>query len=280
MSFEKKRALWNHCVKFAVYAASVLTASLLLGLIGYILYRGLPNLSWELVSTQTSYLRGTIGILPNLVNTLYIILVAMVIVLPLGVGAAIYLTEYAENRRLVSLIEFAAETLTGIPSIIFGLVGMLFFVQKMNLQAGVLAGGLTLVVMILPTIVSVTVTSLRAVPPEYYEGSLALGATPVTSIFKMNIRAARSGIVTGIVLGVGRAIGETMAIIMVSGNVPNLPNLFKSVRFLTTGIVSEMSYAADLHRQSLFSIGLVLFVFIFFINLLLNRILKKGAKAR
>lgn len=146
------------------------TCALLIFLIGYIFCRGLPNLTWDLLSGQTSYIQNTIGILPNILNTLYIIFVAMVIVLPLGVGAAVYLTEYAENRRLVSLIEFAAETLTGIPSIIFGLVGMLLFVQKMNLQAGILAGGLTLVVMILPTILRTTQESLKTVPHSYREG--------------------------------------------------------------------------------------------------------------
>ena len=275
-----RRRAYDLAMRSLVWLCAGLTCALLLFLIGYIFYRGAGGVTWDFLSGTSSYIRDTIGILPNILNTLYIILFAMAIVLPLGVGAAIYLTEYAANRRVVELIEFTTETLTGIPSIIFGLVGMLFFVQKMDLQAGVLAGSLTLVVMILPTIVSVTITSLRAVPQEYYDGSLALGATPVTSIFKMNIRAARSGIITGVVLGVGRAIGETMAIIMVSGNVPNMPNLFKSVRFLTTGIVSEMSYAAGLHRQSLFSIGLILFVFIFIINLILNSILKKGAKAR
>ena len=144
------RQLYDKGMRFLVWLCAGLTCALLAFLIGYIFYRGVPGLTWELLSGQTSYIKNTIGILPNILNTLYIILVAMVIVLPLGVGAAIYLTEYAENKKLVSLIEFAAETLTGIPSIIFGLVGMLFFVQKMNLQAGILAGGLTLVVMILP----------------------------------------------------------------------------------------------------------------------------------
>ena len=140
MGFEKKRTLWNAGVKIALYAAAGLTGLLLVFLIGYLFYRGLPFLSWELISGQTSYLRGTIGILPNILNTLYIILVAMVIVLPLGMGAAIYLTEYAGNRRLIAAIEFAAETLTGIPSILFGLVGMLIFVQLLGLGAGILAG--------------------------------------------------------------------------------------------------------------------------------------------
>ena len=158
-----RRRVYNRGMRALVWLCAGLTCALLVFLIGYIFCRGIPGLTWELLSGQTSYIKNTIGILPNILNTLYIILVAMVIVLPLGVGAAIYLTEYAENRRLVSLIEFAAETLTGIPSIIFGLVGMLFFVQKMNLQAGVLAGGLTLVVMILPTILRTTQESLKTV---------------------------------------------------------------------------------------------------------------------
>ena len=170
------RRAYDVGMRALVWLCAGLTCALLVFLIGYIFYRGIPGLTWDLLSGQTSYIKNTIGILPNILNTLYIILVAMVIVLPLGVGAAIYLTEYAENRKLVSLIEFAAETLTGIPSIIFGLVGMLFFVQKMNLQAGILAGGLTLVVMILPTILRTTQESLKTVPQSYREGALGLGA--------------------------------------------------------------------------------------------------------
>ena len=176
------------------------------------------------------------------------------------------------------------ELLAGIPSVVFGLVGMIVLgpavAKAFHLSSGanLLSAMLVLAVMILPTIVSVTVTSLKAVPQEYSDGSLALGGTEVTTIFKMNIPAAKSGIITGIVLGVGRAIGETMAIIMVSGNVVNMPGIFKSVRFLTTGIVSEMSYAAGQHQEALFSIGLVLFLFIFIINLVLTTILKKGTK--
>ena len=166
---------------------------------------------------RPAILRIPIGILPNILNTLYIILVAMVIVLPLGVGAAIYLTEYAENRRLVSLIEFAAETLTGIPSIIFGLVGMLFFVQKMNLQAGVLAGGLTLVVMILPTILRTTQESLKTVPQSYREGALGLGAGKWRMIRTVVLPNAIDGIVTGCILAVGRIVGESAALLYTAG---------------------------------------------------------------
>lgn len=190
-----------------IFCASV-TCALLIFLIGYIFCRGLPNLTWDLLSGQTSYIQNTIGILPNILNTLYIIFVAMVIVLPLGVGAAVYLTEYAENRRLVSLIEFAAETLTGIPSIIFGLVGMLLFVQKMNLQAGILAGGLTLVVMILPTILRTTQESLKTVPQSYREGALALGAGKWHMVRTVVLPGAVDGIVTGCILAIGRIVGR------------------------------------------------------------------------
>ena len=171
-----RRRVSNGTMTVLVRLGAALTCGLLLFLIGYIFYRGIPGLSWEILTTQTSYIKNTVGILPNILNTLYIILVAMALVLPIGVGAAIYLTEYAGSARLVRVIEFATETLTGIPSIIFGLVGMLFFVQKMGLQAGVLAGSLTLVVMILPTIVRTTQESLKAVPHSYREGATGMGA--------------------------------------------------------------------------------------------------------
>ena len=150
------RRAYGIAMRSLVWLCALLTCALLVFLIGYIFFRGARGVTWDFLTGTSSYIKDTIGILPNILNTLYIVLLAMVIVLPLGVGAAIYLTEYAANRRVVTLIEFAAETLTGIPSIIFGLVGMLFFVQRMNLQAGVLAGSLTLVVMILPTIVRTT----------------------------------------------------------------------------------------------------------------------------
>ena len=165
-----RRRLYNGGMRGLVWLCAGLTCALLIFLIGYIFYRGVPGLSWQLISGQTSYIRNTVGILPNLLNTLYIILVAMVVVLPLGVGAAIYLTEYAASGRLVRIIEFAAETLTGIPSIIFGLVGMMLFVQKLGLQAGILAGGLTLVMMILPTSIRTTQESLKTVPQSYRRG--------------------------------------------------------------------------------------------------------------
>ena len=199
-----RRRLYNGGMRGLVWLCAGLTCALLIFLIGYIFYRGVPGLSWQLISGQTSYIRNTVGILPNLLNTLYIILVAMVVVLPLGVGAAIYLTEYAASGWLVRIIEFAAETLTGIPSIIFGLVGMMLFVQKLGLQAGILAGGLTLVMMILPTIIRTTQESLKTVPQSYREGALALGAGKWHMVRTVVLPGAVDGIVTGCILAIGR----------------------------------------------------------------------------
>ena len=269
MTFEQKRKLWNRSVKAAVYAASILTAALLVGLIGYILYRGVPNLSWELVSTQTSYIRGTIGILPNLANTVYIIIVAMVIALPLGVGAAIYLTEYSSNRHLTALIEFAAETLTGIPSILFGLVGMLLLVQKLGLGAGILAGGLTLVMMILPTIVRTTQESLKTVPQAYREGALALGAGKWRMIRTVVLPSAVDGIVTGCILAIGRITGESAALLFTAGFGLNLNGFLKSLNASSATLtVALYVYASEQGKIDVaFAIALILLALTLIINL-------------
>ena len=269
MTFEQKRKLWNRSVKAAVYAASILTAALLVGLIGYILYRGVPNLSWELVSTQTSYIRGTIGILPNLANTVYIIIVAMVIALPLGVGAAIYLTEYSSNRHLTALIEFAAETLTGIPSILFGLVGMLLFVQKLGLGAGILAGGLTLVMMILPTIVRTTQESLKTVPQAYREGVLALGAGKWRMIRTVVLPSAVDGIVTGCILAIGRITGESAALLFTAGFGLKLNGFLKSLKASSATLtVALYVYASEQGKIDVaFAIALILLALTLIINL-------------
>ncbi len=269
MTFEQKRNLWNRSVKAAVYAASILTAALLVGLIGYILYRGVPNLSWELVSTQTSYIRGTIGILPNLANTVYIIIVAMVIALPLGVGAAIYLTEYSSNRHLTALIEFAAETLTGIPSILFGLVGMLLFVQKLGLGAGILAGGLTLVMMILPTIVRTTQESLKTVPQAYREGALALGAGKWRMIRTVVLPSAVDGIVTGCILAIGRITGESAALLFTAGFGLKLNGFLKSLKASSATLtVALYVYASEQGKIDVaFAIALILLALTLIINL-------------
>ena len=257
------------------------TCALLIFLIGYIFCRGLPNLTWDLLSGQTSYIQNTIGILPNTLNTLYIIFVAMVIVLPLGVGAAVYLTEYAENRQLVSLIEFAAETLTGIPSIIFGLVGMLLFVQKMNLQAGILAGGLTLVVMILPTILRTTQESLKTVPQSYREGALGLGAGKWRMIRTVVLPNAIDGIVTGCILAVGRIVGESAALLYTAGFGLVLSGFYKALHTSSATLtVALYVYANERGETAVaFSIASILMLLTLLINLsaaLLGRKLKKN----
>ncbi len=263
-----------------IFCAGV-TCALLIFLIGYIFCRGLPNLTWDLLSGQTSYIQNTIGILPNILNTLYIIFVAMVIVLPLGVGAAVYLTEYAENRRLVSLIEFAAETLTGIPSIIFGLVGMLLFVQKMNLQAGILAGGLTLVVMILPTILRTTQESLKTVPQSYREGALGLGAGKWRMIRTVVLPNAIDGIVTGCILAVGRIVGESAALLYTAGFGLVLSSFVKALHTSSATLtVALYVYANERGETAVaFSIASILMLLTLLINLsaaLLGRKLKKN----
>ena len=263
-----------------IFCAGV-TCALLIFLIGYIFCRGLPNLTWDLLSGQTSYIQNTIGILPNILNTLYIIFVAMIIVLPLGVGAAVYLTEYAENRRLVSLIEFAAETLTGIPSIIFGLVGMLLFVQKMNLQAGILAGGLTLVVMILPTILRTTQESLKTVPQSYREGALGLGAGKWRMIRTVVLPNAIDGIVTGCILAVGRIVGESAALLYTAGFGLVLSGFVKALHTSSATLtVALYVYANERGETAVaFSIASILMLLTLLINLSaaqLGRKLKKN----
>lgn len=220
------------------------------------------------------------GILPMILSSIVGTFGAILLGVPIGLLTAVFMSQVAP-RGLVKVVRPAVELLAGIPSVVYGLIGMMIIVPTVG-KIFHLASGATmfsaiivLAIMILPTIISVSETSLDSVREEMKEASLALGATPIQTIFKVIIPAARSGIVTGVILGIGRAIGETMAIIMVCGNVANMPNLFKSVRFLTTGIASEMSYAGGLHREVLFSIGLVLFIFIMVINIVINRMFKK-----
>ena len=276
-----RRRFCDGALRALVWLSAILTCALLVFLIGYIFYRGLPGVSWDFLSGQTSYIRDTIGILPNILNTLYIILLAMAIVLPLGVGAAIYLTEYASNRRVVELIEFATETLTGIPSIIFGLVGMLFFVQKMNLQAGVLAGSLTLVIMILPTIVRTTQESLKTVPQSYREGALGLGAGKWRMVRTVVLPNAVDGIVTGCILAVGRIVGESAALLYTAGFGLVLNGFVKALHSSSATLtVALYVYANDRGRTDVaFAIASVLMLLTLLINLtaaLTGRRLKKN----
>lgn len=264
------RQLYDKGMRFLVWLCAGLTCALLAFLIGYIFYRGVPGLTWELLSGQTSYIKNTIGILPNILNTLYIILVAMVIVLPLGVGAAIYLTEYATNRRLVAVIEFATETLTGIPSIIFGLVGMLLFVQRLGLKAGILAGSLTLVVMILPTIVRTTQESLKTVPQSYREGALGLGAGKWHMIRTVVLPGAVDGIVTGCILAVGRIVGESAALLFTAGAAEVIAGSIARAYTSNGATLSVLLYLRafeDGDFASAWGIGAVLLVLVLLIDL-------------
>ena len=268
MTFSVKRKLWNGGVRSLVYLASGLTVGLLLFLIGYILYRGIPYLSWKLLTGETSYIKDTIGILPNIVNTLYIIVVAMAVVLPLGVGAAVYLTEYAKSKRAVALIEFAAETLTGIPSIIFGLAGMLLFTQLCGFGAGILAGGLTLVMMILPTIVRTTQESLKTVPQSYREGALALGAGKWRMVRTVVLPNAIDGIVTGCILAIGRIVGESAALLFTAGFGLKLQGFSKALHASSATLtVALYVYASEQGQiDTAFAIAVILLALTLLIN--------------
>ena len=262
-----------------------------LGISVYLIVSGLPAIRqiglgnflfgrvWDPANSSG---QAAFGILPIILTSVYGTAGAVVIGVPVGIMTAVYLAK-AAPPRLAAVIRRAVELLAGIPSVVYGLVGMIVLVPAIQKAFGLSSGAcllaaiLVLAVMILPSIINVSETALRAVPKEYEEASLALGATETETFFRVSLPAAKSGVAAAVVLGVGRAIGEAMAIIMVSGNVANMPGLFKSVRFLTTAIASGMSYAAygSLFRNALFSIGLVLFLFIMLINVLLNVFIKR-----
>ncbi len=239
------------------------------------LFKFLFGKTWASTASTPSY-----GILPFIMTSIYGTAGAILLGVPVGFFTAVYLAKLAP-LKVKRAVETAVKLLAGIPSVVYGLVGMLVlvpFVKKLfNLSDGasLFAAIIVLAVMILPSIISVSMTALESVPKEYEDASLALGATPIETYFRVSVPAAKSGIAAAVVLGVGRAIGEAMAVMMVSGNVPNMPSLFQSVRFLTTAVASEMSYSSGLQRQALFSIALVLFLFIMLINVALNFFLKR-----
>lgn len=278
-----RRKTQDRILRGLLYLCGGLTCALLVFLIGFIFYRGLGSINWSFLSSQTSYLKGTIGILPNILNTLYIIVVAMAIVLPLGVGAAVYLTEYAENRKVVNVIEFAAETLTGIPSIIFGLVGMLFFLRFMGLKQGILAGGLTLVIMILPTVLRTTQESLKTVPQSYREGALALGAGKWRMVRTVVLPNAVDGIVTGCILAVGRIVGESAALLFTAGFGLVLNSFAAAMQSSSATLtVALYVYAGERGETGVaFGIAAILMLLTLLINLsanLVGRKLRKGGR--
>lgn len=270
---------------FLILGLITIAAVLLISI--YLIISGIPAImeigivdflfgtTWASTAAEPSY-----GILPFILTSIYGTAGAVVIGLPIGFMTAVCLAKVA-NPVFKRIMGTVVSLLAGIPSVVYGFVGMIILVPGVKAVFGVADGSglfsaiIVLAVMILPSIIKVSVTSLEAVPREYEEASLALGATPVETYFKVSVPAAKSGIAAAVVLGVGRAIGEAMAVIMVAGNVANMPTLFGSVRFLTTAIASEMSYASGLQKQALFSIGLVLFVFIMLINAALNYFLKR-----
>ena len=265
----KKRNVYVWGMRILMWLAAGITAALTLFLLGYVLIKGLPNITWELLSTKPSYLRGTVGILPDILNTLYIILTTLLFVLPLGVGAAIYLTEYATNKRLVTMIEYAAETLSGIPSIIYGLFGSLFFCQFMDLDKSLLAGAMTLVIMNLPTIMRTTQESLKTVPQSYREGAFGLGAGKWRVIRTVVLPNCVEGVITGCILSVGRIVGESAALLFTAGFAHALGGFIESLSSSgATLTVALYVYATeDGNFEVAFAIAAILMILTLLINL-------------
>ena len=264
-----KKKIYLGLLRALMHLAAGLTAALVLFLIVYVLIKGVPNISWELLSTKPSYLSGRIGILPDILNTLYVVVATLLIVLPLGVGAAIYLTEYASNRRLAGMIEYAAETLSGIPSIIYGLVGMLFFCQFLDMQTSLLAGALTLVIMNLPTIMRTTQESLKTVPQSYREGAFGLGAGKWRVIHTVVLPGCVDGVITGCILTVGRILGESAALLFTAGFAHALNGFFEGLGSAgATLTVALYVYAKEQGEFGVaFAIAAILMVLTLIINL-------------
>ena len=265
----KKRSIYNWTMQALMWLAAGITAGLTLFLLGYVLYKGLPNITWELLSTKPSYLTDRIGILPDILNTVYIILTTLVFVIPLGVGAAIYLTEYASNKRVVAMIEYAAETLSGIPSIIYGLFGSLFFCLFLDLDKSLLAGALTLVIMNLPTIMRTTQESLKTVPQSYREGAFGLGAGKWRVIRTVVLPNCVEGVITGCILSVGRIVGESAALLFTAGFAHALNGLFEGLFSSgATLTVALYVYATeDGNFEVAFAIAAILMILTLLINL-------------
>lgn len=283
----KTKNLLENIVHGIFLVLGLVTVASVLMITVYLIVSGIPAIKeiglgdfllgkkWASTAAEPSY-----GILPFILTSVYGTAGAIVLGVPVGFMAAVYLAKMA-NKRVRAVVVEAVSLLAGIPSVVYGLVGMMVLVpgirKVFNVPDGasLLAAIIVLAIMILPSIIKVSMTSLEAVPREYEDASLALGATPTETYFRVSVPAAKSGIAAAVVLGVGRAIGEAMAVMMVSGNAPNMPELFQSVRFLTTAVASEMSYSSGLQRQALFSIALVLFLFIMLINATLNFLLKR-----
>ena len=275
-TISKRRKVYAVLMRGIMGSATVLTCGLVAFLILYVLVKGIPHITWELLSTEPSYLSGSIGILPDILNTFYIVIASLVFVLPLGVGAAIYLTEYASNQRLVAVIEYAAETLSGIPSIIYGLVGMLFFCQFLGMQTSLFAGALTLVIMNLPTVIRTTQESLKTVPQSYREGAFGLGAGKWRVVRTVVLPGSVDGIITGCILSVGRILGESAALLFTAGFAHALNGFVKGLSSAgATLTVALYVYAKEQGEFGVaFGIAAILLVLAFSINLLAAAVTK------
>ena len=276
LSLQRKR--WIFAVRGLMALAAGLTCALVLFLLGYVLLRGIPHITWELLSTAPSILANRVGILPDILNTVYIVLAAVVIVVPLGAGAAVYLNEYAENKKMVAAIEYAAETLSGIPSIIYGLVGMIMFCGK---GSSLLAGALTLVIMNLPTVMRTTQESLKTVPQSYREGAFGLGAGKWRVIRTVVLPGCVDGVITGCILAVGRILGETAALLYTAGFGLVLNDFFTALHSSSATLtVALYVYANERGETAVaFSIATILMLLTLLINLsavFLGRKLKKN----
>ena len=263
-----KRRAYAGLMRALMLFAVALTGALVLFLIGYVLWKGIPNITWELLSIKPSYLRNQIGILPDILNTVYIVIATLLIVLPLGVGAAIYLTEYARNKKLVAVIEYAAETLSGIPSIIYGLVGMLFFCQFLNMQTSLMAGALTLVIMNLPTIMRTTQESLKTVPQSYREGAFGLGAGKWRVIRTVVLPGCVDGVITGCILAVGRILGEAAALLFTAGFAHALNGFFQGLR--SAGATLTVALYVYAKEQGEFGVAFAIAAILMVLTLLIN----------
>ena len=275
-----KRKIYIVLMRGLMVVSTALTVALVLFLMGYVLVKGIPNISWELLSTKPSYITERIGILPDILNTVYIVLYTLVIVLPLGVGAAIYLTEYAKNKKIVSIIEYAAETLSGIPSIIYGLVGMLLFSN--NFGTSLIAGSLTLVIMNLPTVMRTTQESLKTVPQSYREGAFGLGAGKWRVIRTVVLPGCVDGVITGCILSVGRILGESAALLFTAGFAHALNGIFEGLKSPgATLTVALYVYAKEEGEFGVaFAIAAILMILTLLINLSATMVGKHFSKRR
>ena len=267
--FSARRRIWGGTMRGLMLLCAAVTCALAVFLIVYVLVKGVPNLSWQLLSTKPSYLDGSIGILPDIITTVCTVLTTLLVVLPLGVCAAVYLTEYAANKRVVAVIEYAAETLSGIPSIIYGLVGQMFFCQFLGMKKSLLAGAMTLVIMNLPTIMRTTQESLKTVPQSYREGAFGLGAGKWRTIRTVVLPGCVDGVLTGCILAVGRILGETAALLYTAGFAHTLYN---SLRATLEGSGATLSVALYVYakEQGEFDVPFAIAAILMALALLIN----------